>query len=381
MHFNDLATIFLALSPLAIAAVIPDLEPRQEEVRADEAIFLVKCSKYVKNAKDASASGSSDKLFYYKDYNNAVLAKNQDDECFPSNPGPKEHSIDWTTGTYENPIKGQLDKKAVTIWGITERGDKTANTAGHAMFGGARFRCYANADYDINQDYGDKMYQKCYANYYCTREERQIRRTFFTVYENTEKIVLTGKEVHEPKRDGYIATVVDGAFGNLKTHMANNAADDTRYPLGNSGAYMTFTVRRSEKDGDLNFEEDRIDKVADLLKNQLNAKIYATDTLGECIKYPSGNKVLGTCKHTITFPKEILVQIQVADQQVLDWDDRDTVVIKVYSGKDCRKDSVGVKNILGAILSAGAAVSSGGFSAVAGGLGAIMGITAGGDNC
>lgn len=69
--------------------------------------------------------------------------------------------------------------------------------------------------------------------------------------------------------------------------------------------------------------------------------------------------------------------MQVAQQAMLDWEDRDTVVFTVEKGNECKVDSVLSLAIKGAFKAVSAA-TTGGVSAVATGLGFVVGELAAG---
>lgn len=91
--------------------------------------------------------------------------------------------------------------------------------------------------------------------------------------------------------------------------------------------------------------------------------------------WPSGSKTLAKATHTIPFPKGIKVQVQVADQAMLDWEDRDVVVFTVKKGDECKTESA-LSIAIKAAFTAVSAATTGGYSAAAAGLGIIIGDSA-----
>jgi hypothetical protein len=380
MHFSHFSTLSLALSPLALAAVIPEILSRQEnriEDNRDEAVFLVSCTIYV-TGNDASGNGNSDKLFYYKDYAKHLNNGKTDDEGYPTGPGDKGKRIQWTDGTQEKPINGELNGLKFTTWGLSEKGDSVTNVTGFADLGGARMRCYANANANWKQElYSGKMYNKCYAKYYCTRNERIIRRTVYDISDTVANVQFTSKETPGGIPGYETQYTLATLFNQLKDHEKNNVDDAHEYKIGNdrSGTKMTFSVDRKERAGDPYYEEDRINKVADMLTKELMPILWSKQKESDCKAWPVGrNQVEGTCQHTVPFPKQITVRVQTAAQSVLDWDDRDTIIIAIKhtSSKSCFAEK-SIAALLTAAFSAASAVATGGASAAASGLGVVVG--------
>jgi len=67
--------------------------------------------------------------------------------------------------------------------------------------------------------------------------------------------------------------------------------------------------------------------------------------------------------------------VQVADQAVLDWEDRDVVVFEVTKGSECKAESA-LSIAIKAAFSAVSAATTGGTSAAAAGLGIVVGSSA-----
>jgi hypothetical protein len=388
MHYTTLSALFLSISPLALASVLPILNSTQEnriaqenriEDNRDEAVFLAKCTIYV-TGNDASGNGNSDKLFYFKDYANHLNNGKTDDEDYAVGPGDKSRRVDYTDGTQEKPIHGQLNGLKFTAWDLNPKGDSHTNVTGRADLGGARMRCYANANANWKQElYSGKMYNKCYAQYYCTRTERIIRRTVYDISETVTSVKFTGQESNRGTSGSGLDVQYTLAhlFDQLKDHDKNKVDSAHEYKLGNdnSGTQMTFFIDRKERDGDVYYEEDRIIKIADLLNKELMPIIWAKDKKGDCKAWTvDRNRVDGYCIHTMPFPKQITVRVQTAEQAVLDWDDRDTVIINVKhtSSKNCFAEKT-IATLFKAAFSAAAAVATGGASAAAAGLGVIVG--------
>ncbi|KAF7888002.1 uncharacterized protein EAF01_011156 [Botrytis porri] len=273
-------------------------------------------------SNDATPNGRDDKLWYFKNYDDSITGK-QFDEAYASNPGDKNYPVDWISGTEANPITGTLDKKPFKVWGLTRIGDAKTFVTGYADLGGASMRCYNNSASYWKQDYGEKMYVKCSANYYCTRNSRQIRRTIVTTSSTMQSIPFLGQQNYDIKND-----------------HGSNAADGEGYKIGSKDYKMTYAVNRMEREGDPYYEADRINQVADLVVEKVFPELWAKDKISDEKAWPSGSKFLAQATHTLPFPKQIKVQVQVAQQAMLDWEDRDTVVFTVEKGNDCKVDSV-----------------------------------------
>lgn len=273
MHLPSYATLFLTIAPLVLGTPIV----KRDDQRLDEAVFLTTCFKYVKT-NDATPNGRDDKLWYFKNYEESINGK-QFDEDYASNPGDKSKPVDWKSGTDANPIKGTLDGKAFNVWGLQEKGDKDTFFTGYADLGGAPMRCYNNSAASWKQDYGDKMYIKCSAKYYCTRSSRQIRRTLVTTYSTMQSIPFRGEQNYDIKNDRGVQEQVMNAFLGLKNHHKSNAADGEGYKIGSKDYMMTYSVSRMEKDGDPYYEADRIEKVADLVAKQMLPQLWSKDKI------------------------------------------------------------------------------------------------------
>ncbi|THV46283.1 hypothetical protein BGAL_0398g00050 [Botrytis galanthina] len=343
MYLSGFATFLLAAAPLILGS---SLLPREDD-RLDEAVFLTTCFKYMKS-NDATPNGRDDKLWYFKNYDDSIKGA-QFDEAYASNPGDQNHPVDWTSGTEGNPITGTLDKKSFKVWGLTETGDDKTFVTGYADLGGAHMRCYNNSASSWKQDYGEKMYS----------------------------ISLLGKQNYDIKNDHGVQEQVKNAFLWLKDHYKSNAADGEGYKIGSKDYKMTYAVNRMEKEGDPYYEADRINQVADLVAEKMLPELWAKDTISEEKAWPSGSKILAEATHTLPFPKQIKVQVQVAQQAMLDWEDRDTVVFTMEKGNECKVDSVLSLAIKGAFKAVSAA-TTGGVSAVATGLGFVVGELAAG---
>ncbi|KAG9232484.1 hypothetical protein BJ875DRAFT_77825 [Amylocarpus encephaloides] len=379
MHFSTLSTVILAATPLAFSATIPQVIPRGEnriEDRIDEAVFLVRCNKFVVG-NDQSSSGTMDKLFYYKDYKDFTDNKDQNAESYVSGgTGSGNMRIKWEEASAEKPIKGDLDDMPFEVWGLDPKGDKETHVTGRATLDRADMRCYDNAGASWKQDYGPKMYIMCSANYYCTRSNRLIRRTWVEVRETIEKVEMTGEATHGVKGpDLTIQYDIRSAFKNLRAFHDKKEADGKLYTIGQFGSHdIKFTVSRQEKPGDPYWEEDRISLISDDLAERLSKTLWEKAEQGECKAWFVDRMQRGKCKHVVPFPKEIIVRVQTADQQTLDWDDRDVVTITVQP-KDkgsCKSDKV-LGGILGGLFKVGAAAATGGASAALTGLGLIAG--------
>lgn len=377
MHFSELSTILLALSPVALASVIPQILTREDDLR-DEAVYLSKCSIYVKG-NDASPNGQSDRLLYFKNLKNSLDKKDPDDSPYAWGGSVNGGRVDYLAGTEEKPINGMVGKKEFKAWGLAKVGDKDTFVTGNAKLDGADFRCYTNLNLNFKFDYGPKMYQKCYATHYCTRSERLIRRTRVTTYEAAEYVTLTSKLTKKGKSSGpEIKNPIMKAFDSLKTHMEKKNPDNTGYTIGNSNSKLVYTVLRQEAEGDPYYEANRIDLVSKLLTDTLAAGIYKNETIHDCDNVPNRGGVDWTpCKSTFPFPKQITIQVQVAKQSMLDWDDRDFVKITTESDKtDCKADKM--FGLISGLFGVASAVATGGVSAGLSGLGAVSGIAASG---
>ncbi|TGO54626.1 hypothetical protein BCON_0104g00230 [Botryotinia convoluta] len=359
MYLSGFATILLAVAPLVLGS---PLLPREDE-RLDEAVFLTTCFKYMKS-NDASPNGRDDKLWYFKNYDDSIKGE-QFDEAYASNPGDQNNPVDWTSGTEGNPITGTLDKKPFKVWGLTEMGDGKSFVTGYADLGGAPMRCYNNSASYWKQSYGDKilLHEK-----FATDPSHDC---------DDFHIPFLGQQNYDVKNDHGVQEQVKKAFLWLKDHYGSNAADGEGYTIGSKDYKMTYAVNRMEKEGDPYYEADRINQVADLVAEKMLPELWAKDKISDERAWPSGSKILAEATHTIPFPKQINVQVQVAEHAMLDWEDRDTVVFTVEKGNECKADSVLSLAIKGAFKAVSAA-TTGGVSAVANGLGFVVGELAAG---
>ncbi|KAH8649741.1 hypothetical protein BGZ60DRAFT_498991 [Tricladium varicosporioides] len=367
MHLSAYGIFLLTVAPLALGTPIQ----QRDNERLDEAVFLTTCFKYVKG-NDASANGRDDKLWYFKDLKDSATGQQAYSESYASNPGDKNHPVDWKSGTETNPVEGTLDKKSFKVWGLEEKGADKTFVTGYADLGGAPMRCYSNSGATWKMDYGDKMYIKCSAKYYCTRTSRQIRRTAVTVYSTMQSVPFLGQQNFDIKNDMGVIEQIRGAFMYVTEHYNKNMADGEGITIGSKDYKMTYTVSRMEKNGDPYFEPDRIDKVAKLVAEKMVPQLWSKDKISDEKAWPSGGKLLAKATHTIPFPKQIKVQVQVAQQAMLDWEDRDVVVFEVKKGNECKDEGL-LGIAIKAAFSAVSAATTGGVSAAAAGLGVIVG--------
>ncbi|KAK6603960.1 hypothetical protein H4I95_05863 [Botrytis cinerea] len=341
MHLSGFATILLAVASLVLGNPIL---PREDE-RLDEAVFLTTCFIYMKT-NDATPNGRNDKLWYFKNYDDSIKGQ-QFDEAYASNADDQNHSVDWTSGTEGHPIADTLDKKPFKVWGHRGNGRP-------------------------QDDYGEKRYVECSAKYYCIRNSRQIRRTIVTTSSTMQSVPFLGKQNHDATDDLGVQEQVKGAFLGLKTHYKSNAADGEGFQIGSKNYKMAYAVNRMEKEGDPYYETDRINQVADLTAEKMLPELWTKDKMSDERAWLSGEKILAEATHTFPFPKEIKVQVQVAEQAMLEWEDRDTVVFAVEKGNEWKVDSEFSIAIKAAFKDA-STVTTSGISAVANGLGNVVG--------
>ncbi|KAM0166779.1 hypothetical protein ACHAQE_000985 [Botrytis cinerea] len=276
-------------------------------------------------SNDATPNGRNNKLWYFKNYDDSIKGQ-QFDEAYASNADDQNHSVDWTSGTEGHPIADTLDKKPFKVWGHRGNG-----------------------------------------------RPQDIRRTIVTTSSTMQSVPFLGKQNHDATDDLGVQEQIKGAFLGLKTHYKSNAADGEGFQIGSKNYKMAYAVNRMEKEGDPYYETDRINQVADLTAEKMLPELWTKDKMSDERGWPSGEKILAEASHRFPFPKEIKVQVQVAEQAMLEWEDRDTVVFAVEKVNEWKVDSELNIAIKAAFKDASTVTTSGIISAVANGLGNVVG--------
>ena len=376
---------FLHLSIFLSSSLAAAQELRADD-RLNEVVYLANCKFY--NRNDKTPSGGRDRMWYYKSVDDSMKNGRElpvpDNSVTPHTDAPQRtdgfySELDWTIGTISQPIEGKLDGREFKVWSLDTKGDPRSNVTGEATLDGHSFRCYSSPHMKRSKDADNgKSHYDCTTKYFCTRAERKIRRTKFTFTKATMIVPIeTIRQDQADAGDGSVKDTLRDAFQELQKAVDDNAASSEPFRIGNSTYSFLFTIDRAEHPGDALYDPHRIQDIINLLNEKLVPEIMKHDETK-----PIGNFVLPWhTRHSVPVPREIKVQVQLADQVNPEWTDQDTITITtVYTGngkKGLCESQNPISTVLAGLFSL-AALAGGAFGAAAAGLGALETIVAGG---
>jgi hypothetical protein len=390
MHFSQIAAFTLATASVAYSSPIVS----RVQDSPDETVFIVNCDRFEGASK--SPSGVRDQFLYFGDFDSSVsLINNPGTSHFFSSAtarsviGDKgQHDskishIDWTLAKEDSPLSAEFPQGTFQVWDLAEKGDTHTNITGVAKLDGRDFRCYGWPRFSIVdlQKGPNQVRHDCEARYYCTRSERLIRQTKFNVFDTTITVPIIGGSDMKVK-DTRILDSIKGAFSQLEKAVAENAGDTHPYPINSSDFNLYFDIQRAEGPNDARYDPNRIRAITNYLTDKIAPKLYENQLIRNC-----RGTIIGlepTCEHQIAWPAKILIQVQFATQALQNWDDQDIITIRVAKDPakgdaSCKKNKA-LAQVLGGLLSVGSVYTSGFKSAVAAGLGSIIGVPSNG-NC
>jgi hypothetical protein len=295
----------------------------------------------------------------------------------------KTSHIDWTLAKEATPLSAEFPQGKFQVWDLAEKGDTHTNITGVAKLGGRDFRCYDWPRFKITdlEKGPNQVRHECVARYYCTRTERLVRQTKFNVFDTAITIPITGGDDMKVK-DTRILDFIKGAFGQLEKAVEDNAVDTHPYPIESSDFNIYFDIQRAEGPNDARYDPNRIKAITKHLTDKIAPELYKNQLVRNCRGIIMG--LAPTCEHQIAWPAKILIQVQFATQALQNWEDQDTITIRVAKDPakvdaSCKRNQALAK-VLGGLFSVGSAYTSGLKSAVSSGLGDVFGIPSNG-NC
>lgn len=285
--------------------------------------------------------------------------------------------VDWTLATEDDMIHAKFDKldRTFTVHSLSEKGDPITQATGVADLGGHGMRCYRDNSTAITFGLSGH-YNRCLAQYFCTRERRQIRRTQFSISEQTvgvEILAQTPQDLNLPKgqRDPRVDGVISNVYYWLSRMDPGEGGGAKEYIIDSQTKKhsVRFDWQAGQGSKDPGYDPRRIKLVSEYLVKTLNTEIEKK-TKGDGSTYTTQTWV----KYKAPFPAHIRVQFQIAFQEQLDWKPTDTIDIYIITHNEaaCGTDAAWAK-LLSGLFGAGAAVLTGGASAIASGLGGVFG--------
>lgn len=388
MHYAQIAAIALAAASVAeTSPVVSRAQPVKD--RRDEAVYIVNCDRFEGMSK--TSSGIRDQFIYFDDLDNSIdLINNPSTSSFFSygtardvvgdkgKHDSKTSHIDWTLANETSPLSAEFPQGSFKVWDLAEKGDARTNITGLATMDGSRdFRCYTWPTFKI-ADYikgPNNVVYNCEAKYFCTRLERQVRRTKFNVFDTTLTVPIIGGNDMKVK-DTRILGFIKNAFGQLEKAVADNVGKTHPYPIESSDFNLYFDIQRVETDSDANYDPNRIKAITKHLQDKLAPELYKNQLVRNCRGTIMGLEP--TCEHQIAWPLQISIQVEFATQALQNWGPQDTIIITVAKDPakvdaSCKNDKA-VAKVIGLALSVGSAYTSGIKSAVSSGLGGIFGV-------
>ncbi|KAH7139549.1 hypothetical protein B0J11DRAFT_564316 [Dendryphion nanum] len=358
----------------------------------DEVVFLTDCRKY--NSKDSDDKDVVEHVsfaLYHDTYdytrNNASLSW----QAFASPSYPNGQRIDsmggafvdWTAGKQDDRIDANFDKLERRFWvhGLSRQGDPRTMATGIASLGDHDMRCYkdtTNIHFPRNN-----WYYKCIADYYCTRKSRQIRRTLFSISEQTVDVKILGQHWSERKnaQKGEADPRIEGVISNVyywlqnldpkKGSVANEILIDAE--LKRQSGKKHHSVRMNWKAGqissDATYDPNRIKQISKKLQDTLEPEIFKKVKVDTQAFWDSDYLI-----YKAPFPANVNIQVQIAFQEQLDWKPTDVIDVDIitHGGGGCGSGAAWAKALSG-LFGGVAAVVTGGASAVLSGLGGIAG--------
>ncbi|KAF2489238.1 hypothetical protein BU16DRAFT_544642 [Lophium mytilinum] len=367
MRISTFSSLLLASTSLTTARVLP----REPDDR-DEVVYLLNCKAHIGN--DVFVSGTKDQLWLFPNFETSRNAGQHPTKAYPSDHGLGKGygDMDYTVGTQAQPITGTLGNRLFEVWGLAEKGDANTTITGEGRLGGRDMTCYQSPTTFTETVSADRHYE-CIARYWCTRQERTIRRTSFGVSNTTADVLLTSGSPG-PATNKIILASVKEALRNLQVSWDNHLSKDASvFKIKDTDSAIAFEVSFDEKDGDINFDPNRLKGMADQLVDKLAPAIADAAKLVKCAQ--GWGAKYASCTYKLVFPEQIKVESQITAQANQNWITQDwaTITVGKQAGKvECKTDGA-MASVFAGVFGAIGAVSTGGLSAVAQGLGGVFG--------
>ncbi|KAF2805405.1 uncharacterized protein BDZ99DRAFT_104778 [Mytilinidion resinicola] len=368
MRLSSFASLLLASTSLVTARVLP-----RDDDNRDEVVYLLNCKNYFGNS--VFNSGSKDALWLLPNFETSRNAGQHPIEAYPSDHGlGKDYGdMDYTVGTEAQPITGTLDGRLFQVWGLAEKGDPNTSLTGEAKLGGHDMACY-QAPTVFTQTISKDRHYKCVARYWCTRRDRTIRRTSFGISNTTADVILTSGSPGDATSAVILANVKE-ALRNLQVAYDGDLSDDAAvFTIKDTESAISFAIDFDEKAGDLNFDPNRLKDMADQLVDKLAPAIANAAKLVKCSQ--GWGAQYASCTYKLVFPEQIKIESQITLQANQNWITQDKVKIivgKKAGGKDECKTDGAVASVFAGVFGALGAITTGGMSGVAQGLGGVFG--------
>ncbi|KAH8725404.1 hypothetical protein GQ44DRAFT_772077 [Phaeosphaeriaceae sp. PMI808] len=394
--FPILAQVFLGanlVSSLSIAIPTP-LEPRdslegRETDKRDEVVYLTNCRKYkdkksdVNNVMEHKSFLLYHNVFDYTRNNKTGFA--WVDRVTPSFPKGQRveaqggSTVDWTLGKQDDRIEGKFGKLGLSFWvhSLASIGADDTKVTGKAELGDMDMRCYQeNTKMEMTID---GFYHKCISPYYCTREQRQIRRTLFSFSEQIATVGILGKPAKQGQRDPRVDDIISKLYEPLalfepkqpktvKEYVIEKEFERLR--LGKKHS-IRFTWQAGQLSTDKSYDPSRIKLITEHLVKKVVPEIQK--------KAKNAGPIMTNGKnwdvYKVPLPANINVQIQEAFQDRLNWGSTDTIDIDIIypTSQSCGKDA-GLIKLFVDLFDPVSAATSGKFSAAMNGLGHVGGM-------
>ncbi|KAL1799308.1 hypothetical protein ACET3X_003345 [Alternaria dauci] len=367
------------------------LETRATDPR-DEVVYLADCKKYKDKESDQQDILEHLSLALYHDtydYTVKNASFSWQDVATASYPeGQRIDSmggafVEWTAGKQDDRIEANFAKLERRFWvhGLSADGDSMTKATGVASLGDHDMRCYktaALANFPRN-----KWYYRCKAEYACTRQQRQIRRTLVSINEETVEVRIVGRnpkklkgaEKNEP--DARVSGVIDypfywmGLLNPDEGSIAEETVIDKEIKRHSTSEYHSARVNwvAGQKSTDPTYNPRLIKDVSELLRTTLVPEIEK--------KVKGAGPAFWDNELYIfkaLFPASIKIQVQIAFQEQLDWKNTDVIDLTIVSHEEgsCGEGAAWAK-LLSGLFAGAAAVATGGASAVLSALGGISG--------
>lgn len=288
---------------MLVLGALANASPIKRDDNSKEVVYLAECNKY-----DSSNNWSAamDRLYYFSDENKldaAMDSTKPDYSGIPSDPTNHDgflYHIDWTLGTYDDPITTSINNDDFKFWGLSKV--PTGNLTGQATYKGVDFACYradTSAKMDLDDDY------KCTPQYLCTHEDQWIRRTLVNIRSDSTDVTVEGVD----KSELSLVKPAD-AFQHLLDSINNNAGPQTTYDLGGD-CTIAFDYEFGDIVGDINYNSKTPSMLTELLVKK--AAPVVADTMKDWETY-SFNWGIPKYHKTLTYPSNGRIVIQAGQR-------------------------------------------------------------------
>jgi hypothetical protein len=284
--------------------------------------------------------------------------------------------VEWTAGKQDDRINANFAQLQRRFWvhSLSPEGDPTTNATGIASLGDHDMRCYKSRT-SLNFPHSG-WYYRCSADYFCTRKQRQIRRTQFSISKEKVDVQISAEEMKKGIRNERVEGLISNVYywiGTLNPEEGSGAKEviiDQKMKQY-AGEYHSVRIdwRAGQSSSDPGYDPKRIKLISEAISKRLNPEINST-TKGYTQAPWDSDWII----YKAPFPASIKVQMQIAFQEQLDWKATDTINIDIisYDSDSCSEAAAWAK-VLSGLFAGAAAVATGGASAVLSGLGGMAG--------